>query len=176
MKNERTNVGPILIHPKSRLVVAACLILAASALPVTELARAGGSPPQPVDSTPFLLPASINGCGFDYWVSLSGKSGRINLPGGNFILTSPGLHVTLTNANDSTKTVTLNVTGSSRYSTDQNGNFIVKATGRNAFFGPAFGTLLFIGDFTVVLDPNTGVLLQAPTGNGQIINVCEMIN
>jgi hypothetical protein len=32
-----------------------------------------------------------------------------------------------------------------------------------------------IGDFTLVVDPNTFQLLQPPTGNGQIINVCELV-
>jgi hypothetical protein len=187
MKNQRIDVRPKVTYPKSRLAVAACLMLAAFALPLLpELARAGGNgnniggfPPQPVDSTPIPLSMNETGCAVDIVVVFGGKAEVIKLPGGGFIgPIGVGFTITLTNFNDPTKTVTFKgmsgVLLSSYY--DQAGNLVMQITGRTMWYGPDFGILLLIGDWTVVINPNTvGQLVQLPTGTGTMVNVCSLI-
>ena len=69
----------------------------------------------------------------------------------------------------------LNITGVFYISSDQNGNTIVRVTGRGAAEDPSFGLLLLVGEFTLVFDPQ-GNIISGPTGNGQIINICQLIN
>ena len=53
---------------------------------------------------------------------VTGKGRTIFLPGGGFILTSPGLMVTLTNLDAPDHHVTLNVTGTITETVLENGN------------------------------------------------------
>jgi hypothetical protein len=99
----------------------------------------------------------------------------ITLPGGRFIFIAPTFNVTFTNLSDPTKSVTLNLTGSEHVSFDANGNQIIMLTGRNGFFDPSIGILLLVGNFTAVFDSN-GNIIQEPTGNGQVTQVCDLIN
>jgi hypothetical protein len=185
--NKRIDVRSIATHRKSRLAVAACLILAAFALPLLpELARAGGNgntiggfPPQPVDSTPIFLSHSETGCTDDIYVVFGGKAEVIKLPGGGFIgPIGVDFTITLTNANEPSKTVTFKgmsgVLLSSYY--NQHGDLVMQITGRTMWYGPDLGILLLVGDWTVVIDPNTvGQLVQEPTGTGTKVNVCSLI-
>jgi hypothetical protein len=183
MKTERIDVRSIVTRRKSRLAIAACFMLAAFALPLLpELARAtGGGPPQPVDSTPIFLSASETGCAVDIYVVFSGKEGLISLPDGNVILTGVGESITITNANDPTKTVTyrgMSGVGHSPFF-DQNGNLVIQITGRTMWYGSpgAYPGILFLaGNWTVVINPNTlGQLVADPTGTGTMFNVCSLI-
>src|SRR5262245_48484298 len=94
-------------------LAAACSVHSASScilvLPPADAQKTGGTPPSSASGS-FVLPAgSVFGeCAFDVRVALAGKGSTINLPGGRVILTSPGLHATLTNLNDPMKSVTLN--------------------------------------------------------------------
>ena len=99
----------------------------------------------------------------------------IKHPGGGIIVTGPVNFATFTNLSDPTKNVTLNMTGVFHISSDQNGNTIVTVTGRGVAADPSFGLLLLIGEFTLVFDPQ-GNIISGPTGNGQIINICQLIN
>ncbi len=171
----KPNIKSILTNARLRLVAATCLILAGLGLPTAELARAGGhgSPPQPI-STTLLIPATV--CGFEVQETITGKLGVISLPDGGLLVTSPATTAVFTNLSDPTKSVTINgFTGPAKVSFDQNGNTIIKGLGRGATFLPSFGIALLIGEWNFVLDPN-GNILQGPTGNGQIINVCELID
>jgi hypothetical protein len=171
-------------HPKSRIthlkspfVLTACLILAALGPPATELARAGsgrGSPPVPVSGSFIVRGGSVPGCDFDVEVSFSGLAGEIDLPGNRFIFTAPQLTATLTNLQNG-RSVTLSITGAFHQSTDQNGNVTTVATGRNLLGDPVAGFVLAIGDFSFVFDSN-GNLIQPLTGQGQLIDVCSLIN
>jgi hypothetical protein len=168
MKNQITNRKSKIIH-----LVAACLILAFGPL-TAELLRADsgrGGPPGNVNQT-FIFPGI---CGFDVQLSVTGRSSVINLPSGGLIITAPDVYGTLTNLSDPTKSVTLNFTGSVHISFDQNGDTIYMMTGRNQVEDPSFGLLLLVGDFTLVVDSN-GNLISGPTGNGQITNICTMID
>ena len=99
----------------------------------------------------------------------------ISLPSGGVIVTGPATFGTFTNLSDPTKNVTLTMTGVFHVSFDQNGNTIVTATGRNVAEDPSFGLLALLGEFTFVFDPQ-GNIISGPTGNGQIINICQLIN
>jgi len=172
MKNENTK--SMITHVKRKLVLATCLILAALGPPVAELSRGAslnGSPPVPANQT-----FTISGiCAFDVQVTVTGNTKTITLPGGRFIFTAPNFYATFTNLSDPTKSVTLNLTGSEHLSFDANGNQIFMLTGRNGFFDPSVGILLLVGDFTAVFDSN-GNIIQEPTGNGQVTQVCDLIN
>jgi hypothetical protein len=170
MKNQPTKSKSTIIY-----ILAACLVLAVLGPPAAELAHGQGSgrgsPPTPVDVT-LILPGI---CGFDVQVEIRGMQGAISLPGGNFLVTSPGQFATFTNLSNPSKSMTLNVAGPGMVSTDENGNTIIEAHGHWGFFGPSLGIELVIGDFEVVLDKN-GNVIQGTTGNGKIIDVCELIN
>ena len=173
----KPNIKSILTNARLRLVAATCLILAGLGLPTAELARAGGhgSPPQPI-STTLLIPATV--CGFEVQETITGKLGVISLPGGGVLVTSPATTAVFTNLSDPTKSVTINgFTGPAIVTTDQNGDTIVRGLGRGAIFDPAtpgFGIRFQVGDFTLVFDPNGNLL--SDTGNGQVTNVCDLIN
>jgi len=47
---------------------------------------------------------------------------------------------------------------------------------RNKHESKVYGFLFLIGDFTAVFDPTVDQLIQPPTGNGQVINVCDLID
>ena len=91
------------------------------------------------------------------------------------IVTGPATFGTFTNLTDPTKNVTLNMTGVFHVSFDQKGNTFLTATGRSVAEDPSFGLLLVVGEFTFVFDPQ-GNIISGPTGNGQIINICQLIN
>ena len=167
MKNHLNNRKSKIIH-----LIAACLILAAFGPPTAELLRAGrGSPPGDVNQT-FTFPGI---CGFDVQGTIVGRQGVINLPSGGLIITAPAQYATFTNLSDSTKSVTVNLTGVFHVSFDQNGDTIYMVTGRNGLSDRSFGILLLVGDFTFVYDSN-GNLVQGPTGNGQITSICDLID
>jgi len=172
MKHRTTNPKSAITSIKSTFLLAGCLILAALGPPAAELSRAGnGSPP-----TPFTQTVTFPGiCGFDVQATITGKEGVINHPGGGMIVTGPATFGTFTNLSDPTKNVTLSMTGVFHISSDQNGNTIVKVTGRGVAEDPSFGLLLLIGEFTLVFDPQ-GNIISGPTGNGQMINICQLIN
>jgi len=172
MKHQTTNPKSAITSIKSSFLLAACLILAALGPPAAELSRAGnGSPPGPFNQT-LTFPGI---CGFDVQATVTGKQGVISLPSGGVIVTGPATFGTFRNLSDPTKNVTLTMTGVFHVSFDQNGNTIVTATGRNVAEDPSFGLLALLGEFTFVFDPQ-GNIISGPTGNGQIINICQLIN
>jgi hypothetical protein len=172
MKHQTTNPKSAITSIKASFLLAACLILAALGPPAAELSRAGnGSPPSPFTQT-VTFPGI---CGFDVQATVTGLQGVISLPSGGSIVTGPATFGTFTNLSDPTKNVTLNITGVFNISSDQNGNTIVRVTGRGAAEDPSFGLLLLVGEFTLVFDPQ-GNIISGPTGNGQIINICQLIN
>jgi hypothetical protein len=172
MKHQTSNPKSAITPIKSSFLLAACLILAALGPPAAELSRAGnGSPPNPFTQT-LTIPGI---CGFDVQATVTGLQGVISLPSGGIIVTGPDTFGTFTNLSDPTKNVTLNMSGVFHVSFDQNGNTIVMVTGRNVAADPSFGLLLLVGEFTLVFDPQ-GNIISGPTGNGQMINICQFIN
>jgi hypothetical protein len=143
----------------------------------SQLAFAGGSPPAEV-VTSADLPANFLGpgvCNFPIRVETSGKGGTINLQDGRVIFTSPMLNAVVTNLDDPSKKVTLNITGTFHVSIDPNGNVTTVVTGRNLMGDPVAGLVLAIGTFSFILD-STGNLIQPLAGTGQLIDVCGLIS
>jgi hypothetical protein len=171
-------IKSILTNARLRLVAATCLILAGLALPTAELARASegrGGPPEPITVT-VIIPDTV--CGFPVQETVTGRLGVISLPGGGFLITYPAETAVFTNLTDGTSVTINGFTGPAIVTFDQNGNTIVRGLGRGAIFDPAtpgFGILFLTGEWNFVLDPN-GNIIQGPTGNGQITDVCGLIN
>ncbi len=166
MKNQKTK--STITH-----LMAACLLLAAFGPPAAELSRASngrGGPPEPFEFT-----AADTICGFPVQSTVFGSSGVIFLPGGDLLVTYPATFNTFTNLQDPSKSVTLSITGPAIVDPVQNGQITIHGLGRGVVFGPSLGIHLLIGEWTFVIDVNTGLLLEAPTGNGQMIDVCELI-
>ena len=172
MKHQTTNPKSAITSIKSSFLLAACLILAALGPPAAELSRAGnGSPPSGFTQT-VTFPGI---CGFDVQATVTGKQGVISLPSGGSIVTGP---VDLRHLHESLRSDEKRDPEYHRsipHLVDQNGNTIVTVTGRGAAADPSFGLVLLVGEFTLVFDPQ-GNIISGPTGNGQIINICQLIN
>jgi hypothetical protein len=172
---------------KRAIVLALSVILALVVAAPTVLAQGNGGAPGDVNfpldlpakdpTAPPTDPASF-GCNFPLHFELTGKAKTIELPDGGFIMTSPGLDVTVTNV-DTGEEVTFNVTGSIFASApDDNGivNYVI--TGRNLALDPA-GVFLNIGRFTDTLDesdPDNIKIVKPQEGKGQAIDVCELLS
>ena len=155
------------------LVVGAILALIVAA-PVA-FAQSQGGAPEDVEGTIVVNPGDYPGsCNFPFSLDLSGKGKAIELPDGGLILTSPGLDVTITNL-DNQKQASFNITGSVHQSTLKNGDVKTVMTGRNFAIDPVAGTTVVIGRFSFIFDAN-GNLVQSQMGNGQRIDVCELLS
>ena len=128
-------------------------------------------PPEDVSGT-----FEVSGlCAFDVRFDVTGKGSTIFLPGGGFILTSPGLMVTLTNLAAPDHQVSLNVTGSSTVTDLEDGTTETVMTGRNLFFDPSVGLVLLIGRWRAVTGEE-GTLIEDLEGSGQLIDVCALLS
>jgi len=136
--------------------------------------------PTDVDTTfvvdPLVLSESQN---FPLEITLSGKSKTIELSDDRFIFLSPGLEATLTNLDDPSNSVTLNITGSFHQTTLEDGSILTEYDGRNLLADPSIddgepGVVLAIGHFSTIVD-NQGNLVQSLEGQGQIVNVIDLL-
>jgi hypothetical protein len=153
-------------------------ILCIVALEPAYAQKIGGGPPIDASASQDFPAGGIGNsgeCAFPVRIETKGKGGAITLPGGRFIFTSPGLKATLTNLNDPTKSVTLNITGAQHQATDQNGDIVTIATGRNLLGDPDAGFVLAIGSFSFKFDASDN-LVQPLAGTGQLIKVCSLIS
>jgi hypothetical protein len=171
---------------KRAIVLAISVILALVVAAPTVLAQGNGGAPGDVNQS-FEWPAkdptapptdfASVGCTFPLHFELTGKAKTIELPDGGFIFTSPGLDVTVTNV-DTGEEVTFNVTGSIfKSAPDDNGIVDYVITGRNLALDPA-GVFLNIGRFTYTLDesdPANPKIVKPQEGEGQAIDVCELL-
>ena len=137
-----------------------------------QLSVAAPNPPEDSDFT-IVLPAG-EACVFDVEISLTGKAKTIDLPGDRFIFTSPGFDVTLTNLDDPSQQVTLNVTGAFHETTEADGSVMTVSTGRSLLGDPEAGFVLAIGDFRYVFDAEDN-LIQPLMGKGKLIDVCGLL-
>jgi hypothetical protein len=112
---------------------------------------------------------------FPLEITLSGKMKTIELPDDSEILLSPGLKATLTNLDDPSHSVTLNITGSFHQTTLQDGSIVTEYNGRNLLADDFIdnnqpGLVLAIGHFV----DNDGDLLPVE-GQGQIVDVIDLL-
>jgi hypothetical protein len=137
-------------------------------------AYAGGSPPTDAGFS-FDIPAG-GGCEFPVNWTVTGKSSVITLPGDRLIITAPKQKVVVTNLAEPSNTATFVVTSALHVSTDSNGDTIVVATGRSLLGDPVANIMVFaIGTFSWRFDPISLALLDL-SGNGQLVDVCAMID
>jgi hypothetical protein len=163
---------------KRAIVIALSVILALTMAAPTVLAQGGnGGAPEDVSGT--ISPEDVaqffpGHCSFPIQLELSGKGKVITLPDGRRILTSPGLHVTVTNV-DNGEQATFNITGTLHETTNlETGEVTTVVTGRNLLFDPEAGVVLTIGPFTYVFDAE-GNLIQPFEGKGKVIDVCALL-
>jgi hypothetical protein len=167
---------------KRAIVLALSIILALTMAAPNVLAQGNGGKPEDVSG--IIPPEDVakifpGHCSFPIQLELSGKGKTIVLPDGRRILTSPGLHVTVTNV-ETGEQATFNVTGTSHETTNlENGNVTTRITGRNLPFDPVEGVNLTIGNFSFVFDKDGNLIksfADPPVGNGQVIDVCELLS
>jgi hypothetical protein len=168
---------------KRAIVLALSVILALTMAAPTVLARSdNGTAPVDVSTAPsdpiIVTPGAAGGsCDFPLQLDLSGKGKEITQPDGSHIFTSPGLHVTATNQTTGEQ-ATFSITGAFHQSTNEAGEVTTKVTGRNLLSDPDAGYVLLSGNFSFVFDKN-GNLIQSfedTDGNGQVIDVCELLS
>jgi hypothetical protein len=162
---------------KRAIVLALSVILALTMAAPTVLARSvnGEAPEEFSGTVPF--PST---CDFPLKVEVSGKAKTIVLPDGavvgvTSIGTSPGLDVTVTNVTTGEQ-ATFNITGAFHNSADtpKPGQVTTVSTGRSLFYDPVAGTVIAIGNFTIVY--NSDFTVATPLeGNGQLIDVCALL-
>ena len=158
---------------QSRLVAISLGFLTCMSFGMGRLVADNGGPPveQTFDVT---WPAGYQ-CAFSVHLTGQGKAKTITLSGDRFILTSPGLFATVTNVDNPSKNVTLNITGAAHPTQMPDGSTVWRFTGRNLNADPrAAGFVLFIGNFTVVYDAG-GNPTQPLSGTGQMSDICAMI-
>ena len=163
---------------KRAIVLALSVILALVVAAPTVLARSdNATAPEPVSADFIVMPGDPGGsCDFPIRLEVSGKGKTITLPNGSRIITSPGLFVTVTNLDTPENQTTLNITGTFHETTDPvTGDVTTRITGRNLPFDPERGINLTIGNFSFVFDAE-GNLLQSFEGEGQVIDVCELLS
>ena len=157
------------------LMIVGILSALVVAAPMVSAQSNGGAPG---DATGIIIvaPGDYPGtCDFPYSLELSGKGKTIELPDGGLILTSPGLDVTITNLDEPENQATFNITGSVHQSTTEDGDVVTVLTGRIFAIDPVVGTTVVIGRFSFVFDAE-GNLVQSQMGNGQRIDVCELLS
>ena len=95
----------------------------------------------------------------------SGKGRTISPSSDRFIFTSPRLKIAVTDLDDPSKTLTLNVPGAFHRSIEANGDVLTVVTGRNLLGDPEAGMVLAIGTFSYIFD-SAKVLCSSLFGNG----------
>lgn len=146
------------------LLTLGCLLVPMAAV------KAEPNPPTDVSPTPIDLPGV---CAFPVQLLLTGKGKQINLPGNRVIFTSPGLKVTVINLNNSKQTDFV-ITGALKNQVNPDGSVTTTATGRNLLSDPIAGFVVSSGVFNFTFDA-TGNLTQPLNGNGQLTEVCPII-
>ena len=162
------------MHRNLQLAALAILLILACGPSATNAVAQNGEPPIEFEDS-----FTIEGiCEFPVLVELSGKTKTIVLPGGRTTFIFPGEVATFTNLDDPTKHDTLGITGAIRERILENGDIELVFTGRNLIIGfdPTAPFVITIGQFTVAFEPEPPFDITQPlTGNGRVINVCELL-
>ena len=135
---------------------------------------ANAEPNRPEELDYVLHLAAGEACEFPIDIHLTGKTKTIEQPGDRVLVIAPGQEIVVTNVDDPSKQVTLNITGSFHTTTEADGTVRTKATGRNALFDPIAGFVLAIGNFNYAFDAN-GNLIEPLNGKGRVLDICEMV-
>lgn len=157
---------------RSTALVFGVILMLCAFGPTTTAVGQQGPPEDVTDSFP------VEGiCEFPVLVELNGKAKTIELPGGSTLFTSPQLTATFTNLDNPSHSETIGITGAIQETLLANGDVELVFTGRNLVIGfdPIAGFVITIGRFTLAFDADFNVT-QPLTGNGQTINVCELLD
>jgi hypothetical protein len=137
--------------------------------------------PTDLDTTPFIVPEGTFGTSqnFPLEFALSGQTKTIDLPDNHSIVVFPGADVTVTNGNDPSHSVTLNITGSDHQTTLENGDVLHELSGRNVvgdfkLDGSEPDLLLIAGNFSYIVDSHNN-LVQELEGQGQVVDVIDLL-
>lgn len=145
---------------------------------------APGRAPQPLEFTfeaasfDDILPVDGPAFGFTLRIEAAGKAKELQLPNDQFIFTSPGLQVTLTNL-DTEESFTTTISGSTHRQMLPDGGWIDTYVGRNLLGDPEIndgesGLVITAGHFTATYDA-AGNLVEPLSGTGQIIDVIDLL-
>lgn len=157
------------------LMMVGALVALAVAAPMV-IAQPNAGAPGDASGTIVVNPGDYPGaCDFPFSLELSGKGKLIELPNGGTIATSPGLDATVTNLEQPENQATFNITGTVHTRTLENGDVVTVIRGRNFAIDPEAGTVVAIGRFSFVFDAE-GNLVQPLTGNGRLVDVCELLS
>lgn len=157
---------------RSRVIALSVILVLSGIVPITTVVAQQIPPEDFTDSFP------IEGmCEFPVLVELNGKAKTIELPSGSLLFTSPHLTATFTNLDNPSHRETLGITGAIRQTVLANGDVELVFTGRNLVidFDPIAGFVITIGRFSVSFDDDFNVT-QPLSGNGQVIDVCGLLN
>lgn len=152
------------------IVMKRVLILAALLLGLV----AGGGPVSAAPPEPIEFTFVNRDCGYKITITVTGKSGVNELPGGATIITAPGQEATLTSEGGS---ITYVITGATHIDTSEPGLQTVTSTGRNVLIVPVGdreGLYLTQGTVTFVLD-DKGRQVSAFEGPGQVTDICALL-
>lgn len=163
-----------MFYSRIRSALFVVLGLMATNLPLLGQNPNGGPPEDATGGEAIELPT---GC-TSFPISISVVRGKLKeiILGDRSIFIAPGQQATITNLDEPTKQVTLNITGSFHVTTMADGSQVYQVTGRNLLWGGTLETLtLTLGDFTFTLD-SKGNETKRLDGNGQRLDVCAMIS
>jgi hypothetical protein len=155
--------------------LALAIVVSGAVLAQTRVA--GQHAPDPVNDT-ILLPGGTF-CAFDVEATVLGKAKRIELPNGGYIATSPGLDITLTNLSDTSRQLTLNITGAIHAYTEPGGITTGVTTGRSVLFnpsGPLKGIVVRVSRFRFLATGDPTQPVEVLEGQGQLIDACALMS
>lgn len=152
------------------LIAAAIMALSFGLAAATAVAQQG--PPVDEDLT-FQIDDL---CAFPVRVEIRGKTKAIELPGGRVLFTFPGEDATFTNLDDPSRQETLGISGSIQESLLPNGDVELVFRGPNLIIGfdPVNSFVVTLGRFSFAFDQDFNIT-QPLSGNGQIINICQLL-
>jgi hypothetical protein len=159
---------------QSRLLVTSLVLVIWTGIGTGGLAAQNNNGP-PTDQSFTITLEAGQACAFPVSIVGNGKMNTLTLPGDRTIMTSPGLNATITNLADTSRQLqNVNITGASHIATEPDGSTVYAFTGRNLNLDPVAGFVLAIGRFSIVFNA-AGDLIQPLKGNGQLIDVCALI-
>lgn len=159
---------------QSHFLIAPLALLLWTCIGINKLAAQDGNGGKPIPQDFTVNFAGGEACSFPISIQVAGKAKPITIPDNRLILAAPDLTATLTNLNEPSKQIKLNITGASHITQEPDGSSTYVVTGRNLNINIPSGVLLSIGEFNFVFDVNN-VPLKPITGKGQLIDVCELI-
>jgi hypothetical protein len=162
-----------------RQSITSILLLVLIAALLTPWASATGAPPTPVDPAPETKAAG-EACPFAIVLTDEGKGGFVDLPHNpqfSGIITAPGQRITVTNASDPSKTVTVNTTGAFRLvALPDDGGLEIRAGGHNFLYGvPEVGATALATTGPIVFQVVNGEIAAMDLSGARVRDLCKEI-